>query len=106
MCVSPTKISTVPCYTKSKYLVLNVVAPSDGEPLEDGGDVVGGVKVVFHREAVAGDELGDHDNLRLLPPNPGDLVLDKHDLDLVLVNDILDDCGIVMDTGSIAPSSS
>ena len=96
---------TVHCYPKYKYLVLDVISPPDGEPLEDGSDVVGGVEVVLHREAVAGDELGDHDHLRLLPPDPRDLVLDEHDLDLVLVDDILDDCGIVMNTGSIAPSS-
>ena len=88
------------------YLVLNVVAPPDGIPLENGGDVIGDVEVVLHRDAVAGDELGHHDDLGLLPPHPGDTVLDEHDLHLVLVDNFLNDCGIVMHAGSIAPSSS
>ena len=88
------------------YLELYVVAPPDGELLEEGGDIVCRVDVVLHSELVPRNELGHHHHLGLLPPHLGDLVLDEGDLDLVLVDDILDDCWIEMNTGPIGPSSS
>ena len=61
---------------------------------------------MLHCELVSRKEMGHHHHLCLLPPHLGDLVLDEGDLALVLVDDILDDCWIEMNTGPIGPSSS